>query len=167
VTTYSSRLNNSRYIASIASIRSIGNILACVVSHFVIQSDPMKTILRSIAALELLCVFPAVLFMTALFVRNIQPLQYEPAHTAQRIVDWYAARLHLGLWVLLIALPLAVVVIGSATLMRAWHRNQELRIATMRVIGFIRSQASSILIAGATAMAGGILAIVAIHVLTD
>jgi hypothetical protein len=52
-------------------------------------------------------------------------------------------------------------------LMREWHRNQELRIATMRVIGFIRSQASSILIAGATAMAGGILAIVALHLLTD
>src|SRR6201986_3741938 len=135
--------------------------------HFVIQSESMKTILRSVAALELLCVFPAVLFMTALFVRNIQPLQYEPAHTAQRIVDWYAARLHLGLWVLLITLPLAVVVIGSATLMREWRRNQEFRIAALRAIGFIRSQASSILIAGATAVAGGILAIVALHVLTD
>ena len=135
--------------------------------HFVIQSESMKTILRSVAALELLFVFPAVLFMTALFARSIQPLQYEPAHTAQRIVDWYAARPHIGLWILLIALPLAVVVIGSATLMREWHRNQELRVATLRAIGIIRSQASSILIAGATAMAGGILAIVVVHVLTD
>ena len=127
----------------------------------------MKTILRSVAALELLFVFPAVLFMTALFARNIQPPQYEPAHTAQRIVNWYAARPHIGLWVLLIALPLGVVVIGSATLMREWHRNQELRDATLRTIGLVRSQAASLLIAGATAMAGGILAIVALHVLTD
>ena len=127
----------------------------------------MKTILRSVAALELLFVFPAVLFMTALFARSIQPLQYEPAHTAQRIVDWYAARPHIGLWVLLIALPLAVVIIGSATMIRQWHRNQELRDATLRTIGIIRSQAPSILIAGATAMAAGILAIVALHVLTD
>jgi len=127
----------------------------------------MKTILRFVAALELLFVFPAVLFMSALFARNVQPLQYEPAHTAQRIVDWYAARPHVGLWILLIALPLAVVVIGSATLMREWHRNQELRVATLRAIGFIRSQAPSILIAGATAMAGSILAIVALHVLSD
>ena len=126
----------------------------------------MKTILRSVAALELLFVFPAVLFMTALFVRNIQPLQYEPAHTAQRIVDWYAARPHIGLWVLLIALPLSVVVLGSATMIREWRRNQELRDATLRAIGIIRSQAPSILIAGATAIAGGILAIVALHVLT-
>src|SRR5215469_4248387 len=115
----------------------------------------MKTILRSVAALELLFVLPAVLFMTALFARNIQPLQYEPAHTAQRIVDWYAARPHIGLWILLIVLPLAVVGIGSATLIREWQRSQELRDATLRAIGIIRSQAPSILIAGATAMAGG------------
>ena len=127
----------------------------------------MKTILRSVAALELLFVFPAVLFMTALFTRSIQPLQYEPAHTAQRIVDWYAARPHIGLWVLLMALPLAVVVIGSATLIREWVRNQELRDATLKTIGFIRSQAPTFLIVGATAMAAGILAIVALHVMTD
>jgi cytochrome b561 len=127
----------------------------------------MKPILRSVAALELLFVFPAVLFMSALFARSIQPLQYEPAHTAQRIVDWYAARPHIGLWVLLIALPLTVVVIGSATLVREWRRNQDFRVATLRALGFMRSEASSILIAGATATAGGILAIVALHVLTD
>src|ERR1700752_5182622 len=113
----------------------------------------MKTILRSVAALELLFVFPAVLFMTALFVRNIQPLQYEPAHTAQRIVDCYAASTHVGLWVLLIALPLAVVVIGYATLTREWNSSQELRDASLKVLGFIRSQAPSTLIAGASAMA--------------
>jgi hypothetical protein len=127
----------------------------------------MKTILRSVAALELLFVLPAVLFMTALFARSIQPVQYEPAHTAQRIVDWYAARPHIGLWVLLIALPLAVLVIGSTSLMREWHRNQELRDATLKIIGLVRSQLPSILIAGATATAGGILAIVALHVLTN
>lgn len=127
----------------------------------------MKTILRSVALVELLFVLPAVLFMTALFARNIQPLQYEPAHTAQRIVDWYAARPHVGLWVLLIALPLAVVVIGSATLIREWHRNRDLRDATMRALGIIRLQADSLLIAGATAVAFMILAIVGLHVLTD
>jgi len=127
----------------------------------------MKTILRSLAALELLFVFPAVLFMTALFTRSIQPLQYEPAHTAQQIVDWYAARPHIGLWILLIALPLTVAVLGSLSLIREWHRNPELRDATLRTIGFIRSQAPAVLIACATATAGGILAIVALHVLTD
>ena len=59
----------------------------------------MKTIPRFIAVLELLLIFPAVLFMSSLFVRSIQPLQYEPAHMAQRIVDWYAASPHVGLWI--------------------------------------------------------------------
>ena len=127
----------------------------------------MKTILRSVAALELLFVFPAALFMTALFARNLQPVQYEPAHTAQRIVDWYAARPHIGLWILLIALPLAVIGLGSATLVREWRRSRELRDATLRAMEIIRSQAVSILIAGATALAAGILAIVAFHVLAD
>jgi hypothetical protein len=44
---------------------------------------------RWIAATELTLIFPAALFMTALFVRNLQPQQYEPAHTAQQIVMWY------------------------------------------------------------------------------
>ena len=154
-------------IVGAASTAQIHRILVCVLLNFVIQSEPMKTILRSVAALELLFVFPAVLFMTALFARSIQPLEYEPAHSAQRIVAWYAASPHIGLWVLLIALPLAVVVIGSATLIREWHSNKEFRVATMKVTGFIRSQTPSILIATATATALGILAIVALHVLTD
>ena len=127
----------------------------------------MKTLLRSVATLELLFVFPAVLFMTALFVRNLQPLQYEPAHTAQRIVNWYAASPHIGLWVLLIALPLGVLAIGSTTLAREWRQNQELREATLKTIRIIRSQAASLLIASATATAGVVLAIVALHMLTD
>jgi hypothetical protein len=127
----------------------------------------MKAIHRSLAALELLLVFPAVLFMTALFARNVQPLQYEPARTAQRIVDWYAARPHVGLWVCLMALPLAVLVIGSVTLIREWRGNLALRDATLQTVALIRSHAAALLIAAATAAAGGILAIVGLHVLTD
>jgi len=74
----------------------------------------VKTIRHSSATLELLLIFPAVLFMTALFVRSVQPPQYEPAHTALRIVDWYAARTYVGLWLLLIALPIVVLVIGAS-----------------------------------------------------
>jgi hypothetical protein len=58
--------------------------------------------------------------MTSLFVRNLQPPQYEPAHTAQQIVTWYTPRPRVGLWGLLIALPLAVLVIGCTTLARRW-----------------------------------------------
>jgi hypothetical protein len=111
---------------------------------------------RSIAATELLLISPATLFMTALFVRNLQPLQYEPARTAQRIVTWYAVRPHLGLWGLLIALPLAVLVIGCGTLLHA--RN------TFATLG---AHLPTLLVAVATLISGAVLAIVAVHVLTN
>jgi cytochrome b561 len=127
----------------------------------------MKTIKPTIAAAEVVLIFPAALFMTSLFVRELQPLQYEPAHTAQRIVDWYAARVHMGLWVLLIALPLTVLATGCATLLRAWRGNAELRQTARQTIAAIRAHLATLLVAAATLAAGGILAIVALHMLTD
>jgi len=46
---------------------------------------------RGIAAAEVLLVLPAVLFMAAIFIRQLQPRQSEPAHMAERILAWYAA----------------------------------------------------------------------------
>jgi len=122
---------------------------------------------RAIAAMELLLVFPAALFMMALFVRNLQPLQYEPARSAQRIVDWYAVRPHVGLWGMLIGLPLAVLLTGCSALLRNWSRDAQLRQATWQTLSAVRAHLATLLIAGATLTAGGILAIVALHVLTD
>lgn len=127
----------------------------------------MKRHQSALAAAEVLLVFPAVLFMTALFVRDVQPQQYEPAHSAQRIVDWYAASPHLGLWVLLIAMPLAVSGIGGITLLRAWKRDAQLRLAATQVLTTLRAQFAALLIALSTLAAAGILAIVALHVMTD
>ena len=127
----------------------------------------MKTIKPSIAATELLLIFPATLFMCALVVRSLQPQQYEPARTAQRIVDWYAARVHLGLWVLLIALPLTVLATGSVTLLRAWNDNAELRQQARQTLAAIRAHLATLFVAVATLAAGGILVIVALHMLSD
>lgn len=127
----------------------------------------MTKMIRAIAALELLLVFPAVLFMTSLFVRNLQPLQYEPAHTAQQIVAWYSARPHIGLWLLLIALPLAVLGTGSGVLLRLWHRDAALRQSTRASLSLVRANLAAILTAAATLAAGCVLAIVALHLLTD
>jgi hypothetical protein len=127
----------------------------------------MDTVKRLIATVEVLLVFPAALFMTALFVRNIQPQQYEPAHTAQQIVMWYAARPHVGLWILLIALPFAALIVGSTTLVRTWHADPALRRASEQVIVAIRSYFVPAIVAMATLAAGGILMVVAVHVLTD
>jgi hypothetical protein len=52
--------------------------------------------------------------------RSQEPQEHEPAHTAQRIVARYAARLHVDLWVLLVALPAAAPITGCVTLARGW-----------------------------------------------
>ncbi len=127
----------------------------------------MNTIKRVIAATELALISPAALFMTALFVRNLQPQQYEPARTAQQIVTWYAARPRVGLWVLLIALPFAVLFIGLTTLSRCWSGDDELRRATRRMLADVRAHLAILLIAAATIAAGVVLVIVTVHVLTD
>jgi hypothetical protein len=106
---------------------------------------------RTLAAAQLLFMFPAILFMGSLVVRQLSPLQHEPAHTAQRIVMWYAARVW-TLWALLITLPLAVLVTGCITLLRGWGNISE---ATHR--------AQQLFVAMMTLTAGIVLAIVAVH----
>ena len=127
---------------------------------------PLSTIKRAIAATELLLIAPAALFMTALFVRNLQPEQYEPARTAQRIIMWYAGR-RWTLWVLLMALPFAVFVTGGVTLVRGWYHDIELRQAARQTLALIRAHLPMLLVAAASLVAAGVLAIVALHSLTD
>ncbi len=126
-----------------------------------------KTLDRTIAAAELLLIFPAALFMAALFVRNLTPKQNEPAHTAQRIVMLYASSVHVGLWVMLIGLPLVVLAIGCAALLRQWMADPSLRQAAAQTFVAVRAHLATLFIAGATLTSAGILAAVAIHVLTD
>ncbi len=121
----------------------------------------------TLAATEVLLIFPAALFMAALFLRNVQPLQYEPAHAAQQIVNWYAGRPRIGLWAFLIALPFSVLLTGGATLFRRWSDDSELREAAQRTLAALRAHLATVMIAGTTLTAGGILAIVALHVATD
>lgn len=127
----------------------------------------MTRIKRTLATTELLLVFPAALFMTALFVRNLQPAQYEPAQTARRLVDWFSARPFLGLDVFLIALPFAAIVIGGAALLHGWRSDAELRRTAQGTLVAVRAHLATLLIAGATLMAGGILAVVAVHMITE
>jgi hypothetical protein len=91
----------------------------------------------------------------------------EPAHTAHRIVMLYASSVHVGLWVMLIALPLIVLMIGSATLLRQWNEDASLRQATIQTLGALWAHFSTLLIAFATVASGGVLAAIAVHVLTD
>jgi hypothetical protein len=105
----------------------------------------MDTPKRAIAVTELLLLFPALLFMTSLLMRQLRPLQYEPAHTAHQIAMWYAGR-QWTLWAFLIALPLAALVTGGAA---------------------IYARKATRFVMATTLTAGVILAIVAVHMLRN
>jgi hypothetical protein len=121
---------------------------------------------RIIAASQLVLLFPAVLFMSSLILRQLQPQQYEPAHSAQQVVLWYAARLW-SLWILLLALPIGVLFTGCATLLRGWKHDTAVASAARELLTVIRAQFAMLVVAAATLTAGGILAIVVLHMLAD
>jgi hypothetical protein len=122
----------------------------------------MNGIKRPVIVAQLLLIFPSVLFMGALVVRELQPLQNEPAHTAQQLVMWYAGRMW-TLWVLLIALPFAVLVTGCVTLARNWRDDMKLSQAAQQTLAAIRADPAMLLVAATTLTAGAVLAIVALH----
>lgn len=127
----------------------------------------MSTLKRLLAATEILLVLPAALFMTSLFVRNLQPVPYEPATTARHVVEWFSAHPPVGLQLFLIALPFVAFILGCATLLRSWRRDAELRQATVRMLAAVRAHLATVLIAGATLVAGCSLAIVFLHMAAD
>ncbi len=60
-----------------------------------------------------------------------------------------------------------VLVIGCVTLLRSWNEDAALRQAARQVLGDIRAHFATFCVAAATLTAGAVLAIVALHVLTD
>ena len=116
---------------------------------------------RAVATTELLLILPSALFMTALVVRTLQPLGGEPARTAERIVTWYAER-QWTLWVLLIALPLAVLITGCATLMPTLKPSD-----ARQTLAAIRAHPSTLFVGAATLTAGVFLVIVVLHMLAN
>ena len=73
----------------------------------------------------------------------------------------------MGLDLFLIALPFSAFVIGCATVLRAWRNDPQLRAAARDAIASLRVHLSALLIAGATLLAGAILSVVALHIITD
>jgi hypothetical protein len=111
-------------------------------------------------ALALVC--PAVLFVTALFLRQVPPPESEPARTAERIVTWYAAHPQLALWVLLLLLPLSAFILGSAALLRTWADNPQLR-----DYAAIPAHWPAVSIGGATVLSAGVLAMITAHLMRE
>ena len=126
----------------------------------------LSTIKSATVATQLVLISPAALFMAALVVRTVEALQYGPALTAQRVVSWYSERMW-TLWVLLVALPLMVLVIGCATLLRSWSEDADLPQAVGQLRTAIRTQLGTMVIAAASLAAGCVLVVVILHMLAN
>jgi hypothetical protein len=122
---------------------------------------------RYFAIAEMVLIFPAVLFMSALFVQNLQPPPFEPAQTARRVIAWFSLRPLLGLDVFLIGLPFAVFVAGLLTVLRRWAGDSGFRDAVQEMAGVVRTYLAPLLVAGATLTAGSVLFVVALHMITE
>lgn len=126
----------------------------------------MDTNRRIIAAAELVIIFPAALFMTAVVTLLLLPRQYGPAGTAQQIVTWYSDR-YWTLWVLLIGLPIAALVTGCVTLLRYWSRDPDLYHVDGKPSAAIRLDLATPVIAAVTHGAGLVLIVVVLHMLSN
>ena len=122
----------------------------------------MNTIRRAIATTQALLIFPAILFMGALILRQMSPLHHEPAYTSQQIVMWYAGRMW-TLWALLITLPLVVVVTGCLTFLRSWSKDRELPRSVQEWSAAVHADPVLLFVGSLTLTAGLVLAIVAVH----
>ena len=114
------------------------------------------------AIMELFLVTPASLFMIALFLREVQP-----AAQTGRLVGWFSHHLILGLYVSLILMPLAAFIVGCTALIRSWRTDVEFRRAMLNILAAVREHLASLLTVVATLMAGAILTLVAMHMITE
>lgn len=123
---------------------------------------------RAEATAALLLVAPGSLFIAALFVRSFQSQNLEPARTANQLVMWYVGLgSTVGLWGLLIALPLTALCLGSAALLQRWAADADLRHAMQQTLMTLHQYMATAVVTGATVMAAGILVIVVMHMLTN
>jgi hypothetical protein len=126
----------------------------------------MRTLTRVVAAIQLTLILPAALFLGAVLVAAGDAPQYDLARIAQRLVLWYSARMW-TLWLLLLALPFAVLVTGCATLLRSWNYDAERTHAARQSLAMIPAPLATLFVAGTTLTSGGILAIVVLHMLAN
>lgn len=109
-----------------------------------------------IAAAEFLLIFPAVLFLTAVAARSLNPLE----HFAQQIVTWYSVR-RWTLWILLIFLPFTALLTGCATLL--WNASTRAE----RWLAANQSGSVMRIIITTSLTAGIILLVVVLHMLAN
>jgi hypothetical protein len=121
-----------------------------------------------VAIFEWLMVLPATVFLAAAALRMLQPRQYEPARTSWIIFEWTATHVsRFGAAILFVGMPGAVVIAGCATLLRNWRQDPALRQDVAITLDIARRQLASGLLTAAVLLAGAILMVVGVHLVTD
>lgn len=121
---------------------------------------------RTLAAAHLLLISPAVLFLVAVIVQRLQPLQKEPALTAQHIVMWYAERTW-TLWILLLALPLSVLISGCISLLQDSSGRAQVASLPQKALAALHPVGARTSVALTTVTAAVIVGIVILHMLAN
>jgi ABC-type Fe3+ transport system permease subunit len=116
-----------------------------------------------VALMEVLLILPAMLFMASLVVRELPSSGFDAA--AQRTVMWYAER-QWTLWLLLVTLPLVVLVVGCATVLKGWD-TERVRTVGRRPSAAIVTSGTTLIIAALSLVAAIILVIVGLHILAN
>ena len=113
-----------------------------------------------------LLVLPATFFLAVGALRWLQPRQFQPARACWIIFEW--ARTHvtrLDAAVIFLGLPMIALTVGGGTLWREWRKNQALRQDVAGALAILRRQLGTFCLAAAVLLAGGILALVADHLI--
>jgi len=117
---------------------------------------------------EWLMVLPATLLLAAAALRSLQPPQHEPARTSWIIFEWTAAHVsRLGAALLFLGMPGIVAIVGCAALLRIWRTDQALRQDAIAALATFRRRLAVIFLTAATLLAGAVLTLVVVHVITD
>lgn len=120
---------------------------------------------RALAAAHLALISPAVLFLAAVIVQRLQPLQ-KGAGTAQHIVMWYAERTW-TLWILLLALPLAVLMSGCVSLLRDSSGGAQVASIPQKALATLYVAGARTSVAVTTVTAAVIVGVVILHMLAN
>lgn len=137
-----------------ASVRIVLDIVSgAITAHFTpyptAEEPPVTRRMQTVAAVAAaFLVLPALVFLMSAAVRQLQSVQYEPAHTADAIFEWFT-RLDDVAAVLWVA-PVLALALGLIALWRRLASDDELR-ADLVVLGAVSARLvrRPVLVAGA------------------
>jgi len=131
------------------------------------EGGEMNKRLSMILLAEWLLIAPAIVFLGSAAVRSMGG-RGVGFRVAQSIVAWTAPHVsRADAAMVFLAMPLAVLILGSVTWMQRWRRNEAFRADVLTALGVLRRNLAMGLLTAATCIGGGILGAVVVHMITD